>query len=228
MDAPPRPIPTIQTPTRPRTSRCTSSRPAAGMAAGATAGRAAATASAGFVRFLLFALVLAGVVLLVAITALRPLVNSAILGWAADNPAALELPFVHDIVRDDIGAAMTQPAASDPAQVEFVVEQGDTASTIATRLQRDGLLRDARAFVMLASDRGIEIEAAGRHVPAAQEHDPERPGDRAARPARRTRTSRSPCGPGSGSSRSPRSSRRCPSRWTRRTSTTRSPSRPRR
>lgn len=110
----------------------------------------------GFVRFLLFALVLAGVVLLVSVTALRPLVNSAILGWANDNPAALELPFVHDIVREDIGAAMTQPAASDPAQVEFVVEQGDTASTIATRLERDGLLRDARAFVMLASDRKIE------------------------------------------------------------------------
>ena len=110
----------------------------------------------GFVRFLLFALVLAGIVLILAITALRPLVNSAILGWAADNPAALELPFVHDIVREDVGAAMTEPAASDPAQVEFVVQQGDTASTIATRLQGDGLLRDSRAFILLASDRGIE------------------------------------------------------------------------
>ncbi len=109
----------------------------------------------GLIRFLLFALVLAGIVLVLAITALRPLVNSAILSWASDNPAALELPFVHDIVRDDLGDALTKPAASDPAQVEFVVEQGDTASTIATRLQRDGLILDARAFVMIASDRGI-------------------------------------------------------------------------
>ncbi len=110
----------------------------------------------GLLRFLLFALVLAGIVLILAITALRPLVTSAVVGWAADNPAALELPFVHDIVRDDLGPALTQPAASDPAQVEFVVEQGDTASTIAARLQHDGLLRDARAFVLLASDRGKE------------------------------------------------------------------------
>ena len=33
---------------------------------------------------------------------LRPSVNNAIIGWAADNPAALSMPFVSEIVREDL------------------------------------------------------------------------------------------------------------------------------
>lgn len=109
----------------------------------------------GVVKFLLFALVLAALVLLIALTALRPLVNNAILSWAADSPAALNLPFVADLVREDLGDALTEPVSDDPEQVEFVVEEGDTATTIATRLASDGLIRDARAFVFIASDREL-------------------------------------------------------------------------
>lgn len=109
----------------------------------------------GLVRFLLFAVLLAGLVLLVALTALRPLVNNVILAWAADSPAALNLPFVADIVREDLGTALTQPVSSDPQQVEFTVETGDTASTIAARLGSDGLIRDPRSFVFIASRRAL-------------------------------------------------------------------------
>jgi hypothetical protein len=52
----------------------------------------------GLIKFLIFALVLAAVVLAVALTALRPAVADAIMGIAEDNPAALQLPFVKDIV----------------------------------------------------------------------------------------------------------------------------------
>jgi UPF0755 protein len=109
----------------------------------------------GLVRFLLFAVLLAGVVLIVALTALRPVVNSAILSWAEDSPAALRLPFVADIVREDIGTALTQPVSTDPSQVEFLVQDGDTASAIATRLGAEGLIKDPRAFVFLASEREL-------------------------------------------------------------------------
>jgi UPF0755 protein len=112
----------------------------------------------GLIKFLVFALVLAAVVLTVALTALRPLVNSAILGWAADNPAALRLPFIADIVEEDLGTALTEPASDDEAQVEFTVEAGDTASTIATRLEAGGLLLDDRAFVFIASREGLTGE----------------------------------------------------------------------
>jgi UPF0755 protein len=109
----------------------------------------------GVVKFLVFALVLAALVLVIALTALRPLVNNAILGMAADNPAALNVPFVADIVRQDLGDALTDPVSQDPTQVEFVVNDGDTASTIAARLAGENLIKDARAFVFIASSKQL-------------------------------------------------------------------------
>lgn len=110
---------------------------------------------AGLVRFLVFAVLLGAIVLVIALTALRPLVNGAILSWAADSPAALNVPFIADIVREDLGTALTKAASDDPEQVEFVVSDGDTASTIATRLEGQGLMTDDRAFVFIASQRQL-------------------------------------------------------------------------
>ena len=109
----------------------------------------------GVIKFLLFALLLGGLVLIVALTALRPVVNNAILSWAEDSPAALSLPFVADIVREDLGTSLTQPVSSDPEQVEFVIKEGDTASLIAGRLEDQGLIRDRRAFIFMASERNL-------------------------------------------------------------------------
>ena len=109
----------------------------------------------GLLKFLIFTALLAGVVLIVALTALRPLVNNAILDMAKDNPAALNFPFIADIVREDLGTALTQPVSSDPAQVEFDVGEGDTAALIADRLETEGLIRDSRAFVFIASQRQL-------------------------------------------------------------------------
>ena len=109
----------------------------------------------GLLRFLLFAFILATVVLVAAVTILRPMVRGAIVGWAGDNPAALALPFVADLVREDLGPALNTPASSDPAEVLFTVNTGDTARTIAARLEEQHLLRDSRAFVFLAIERGV-------------------------------------------------------------------------
>jgi UPF0755 protein len=109
----------------------------------------------GLLKFLVFALVLAAVVLAVALTALRPLVRGAVMAVADDNPAALQLPFVQDIVRENLGEALTKPVSGDATQVEFLVESGDTARTIATRLQTQGLLADSRAFVFISTVRQL-------------------------------------------------------------------------
>jgi len=105
----------------------------------------------GFLKFLIFALVLAAIVLAIALTALRPAVGTAVMAVAEDNPAALQLPFVADIVRENLGTALTTPASTDPAQVQFLVESGDSAKTIATRLQSEGLLADSRTFIFIAT-----------------------------------------------------------------------------
>jgi UPF0755 protein len=111
---------------------------------------------AGFFRFLLFSLVLAGIVLVALVTVLRPVVSGAVVDWAGDNPSALGIPFVADMVRDDLGQALTTAASDDPAQVEFVVQQGDTARSIADRLAQQGFLKDSRAFVFIAIQRSLE------------------------------------------------------------------------
>ena len=88
------------------------SSPTAGAAATGVVGRAAAARRHHQVPGV--RAVLAGIVLVVALTALRPLVNSAILSWAADNPAALSMPFVSDIVREDLGDSLTTAGLERP------------------------------------------------------------------------------------------------------------------
>ncbi len=109
----------------------------------------------GFVKFLVFALVLAAIVLGVALTALRPVVSDTVMTLAEDNPAALQLPFVKGIVEEKLGDALTKPVSTDAAQVEFLVEPGDTARTVATHLADQGLIVDNRAFVYIAVVRNL-------------------------------------------------------------------------
>ena len=54
----------------------------------------------GLVRFLVFAVVLGGLVLATLLTVLRPLARVAVVGWAYDNAGALRIPFVADLVRE--------------------------------------------------------------------------------------------------------------------------------
>jgi peptidoglycan lytic transglycosylase G len=112
----------------------------------------------GLLRFLIFALVLAAVVLVAAVTILRPVVRGAIVGWASDNPAALGLPFVADLVREDLGPALDHPPSDSPVEAPFTVNNGDTARTIAARLQAEGFLTDARAFVFIAMERAVSTK----------------------------------------------------------------------
>jgi UPF0755 protein len=119
----------------------------------------------GIVKFLVFALVLGGIVLTLLVTALRPLIRDAVVGWATDNPAALGMPFVADLVREDLGTKLQDAASTDTTQVAFVVDQGQSASAIAARLEDDGFLTDRRSFIFLASEQGLTQQlAAGTFI----------------------------------------------------------------
>ena len=119
----------------------------------------------GFIKFLLFALILGGIVVTLLVTALRPLVRDAIVGWASDNPAALDMPFVADLVKEDIGDSLTKPASAETTQVAFVVNDGESARTIATRLEENGFLLDGRAFVFIATEKDLTKQlAAGSFI----------------------------------------------------------------
>jgi hypothetical protein len=85
----------------------------------------------GIVRFLIFAGVLSGLVLLVMLTALRPVLRAGVVGWAWDNPGTImRFPFVSDLVREDLGPALTTPNAGDSAEKIFTVNTGDTIYSI--------------------------------------------------------------------------------------------------
>ena len=98
-------------------------------------------------RFLLFLFVLAAIVLVVMATVARPLVRAVVVPWAWDNPSALQFGFVSDLVREDLGAALTDPASDDATEVEFVVDTGDTPATLAPRLEEAGIIASQRAFL---------------------------------------------------------------------------------
>jgi len=109
----------------------------------------------GILKFLVFALVLGGIVVLLLVTALRPVVRSAVVGWASDSPAALGVPFVADLVKEDLGSKLTDPASADATQVSFVVDDGESASSIALKLEQGGFLLDRRAFIFLATEQDL-------------------------------------------------------------------------
>ncbi|HLY14131.1 MAG TPA: endolytic transglycosylase MltG [Candidatus Limnocylindrales bacterium] len=109
----------------------------------------------GLIRLLLFIAILAAVVVVSALTVLRPVITQAVVDYASKNPSALKLPFVADLVRDDLGTALTDAPSTSATDVTFNVVDGDTAQSIATRLQQAGLLKDARALVFIATEQNL-------------------------------------------------------------------------
>jgi UPF0755 protein len=104
----------------------------------------------GVLRFVVFLALLAAFVLIVMLTVARPLVRAVVVPWAWNNPSALQIGFVSELVREDLGPALTQPAGSDPTEIDFTVETGDTPASLASRLEEAGIIRDQRAFLFLA------------------------------------------------------------------------------
>ena len=117
-------------------------------------------------RFGAFTLVLASLVLGSLYFFSRPPLFHAIADWGAENPTALKLPFVADIVRSDLGTSLTNPV--DPADfrsIVFQIDDGETTAEIAQQLLEAGLVADARAFVFEAIERNATSDfIAGRHV----------------------------------------------------------------
>ena len=53
---------------------------------------------------------------------MKYLLSSAVIGCADDNPSALKLPFVADLVRENLGAALAQPASDDATEVPSTID----------------------------------------------------------------------------------------------------------
>ena len=117
-------------------------------------------------RFAVFTLVLAGIVLGGLYYVARPAMFHAIADWSAENPTALKLPLVANIVRSDLGTSLTQPMdPTDVRQIAIQIQYGDTTADIADELVQAGVIADPRAFVFEAIERNETSNfIAGRHV----------------------------------------------------------------
>ena len=112
----------------------------------------------GILKFIAFTGILAVVVVVAALTALRPVVRAAVVGWAWDNPSSFNLPFVAELVREDLqkDGLLDAPAGTDPAEVVFEVSPGETPAALAPRLADDGFVLSERAFLFTAIEEDLE------------------------------------------------------------------------
>ncbi|MFI5258517.1 MAG: endolytic transglycosylase MltG [Candidatus Limnocylindrales bacterium] len=117
-------------------------------------------------RFVVFATVLASIVVAGLYFVARPIVANGIVNWASDNPTALQLPFVTDIVRGTLWGAISQPVdATDTRAVVVIIPTGSTPRQIADQLVQAGVIKDSRAFVFEAIQKNATLNfQVGRHV----------------------------------------------------------------
>lgn len=116
----------------------------------------------GIVRFAIYAGLLAIVVLVLLSTALRPILRAGVVAWAWDNPSWIpRVAFVSELVREDLGPALDQPASGDSSEGAFTVLPNDTVLAIGPRLQQQGFVADQRTFIYLAltSDLQPKLQA---------------------------------------------------------------------
>lgn len=109
-------------------------------------------------RGLLVLGILAAVVVGGAIMFAGPALQGFARGMARDNPQTMRWPFVGDVVRADLGAALQRPAGTDETPVEMTIAEGATVSQIARELASQGLVSDALVFQYLVVTEDLESE----------------------------------------------------------------------
>ena len=117
-------------------------------------------------RFALFATVIGGLVLGGLYFVARPLAVDGMVNWAAENPTALKLPFVSDIVRGALWSEISQPIdATQTKSVAIIVAPDATPAEIGDQLVAAGIIADTRAFVYEAIQKSVtEQFQVGRHI----------------------------------------------------------------
>ena len=112
--------------------------------------------SGGSLRGLLFLGILAAVVLGGAFFFAGPAFRDFARGLARDNPQSMQWGVVADVIKADLGDALTRPAGPDDAPIEFIVGEGDTVSQIARDLAAEGLISDSLVFQYLVVTKDLE------------------------------------------------------------------------
>ena len=112
-------------------------------------------------RALVFVVAVSILVLAGMLTVARPVFNGVVRGLAEANPAAMQVPFVADVMRAELGDRVTRPASPERTRVRFRVRPGASASEIAAELEAQRLLTDRLAFeyLVVTGDVGGRIQS---------------------------------------------------------------------
>ena len=112
-------------------------------------------------RGLLVVLVMGVLVLLVLASVGRPLLRTLAVDLAQGNPQTLRVSFVADLVQEQLGSELTDPAGPDASPVQFIVPAGASAADIANQLASQRLLTEPLAFefVAITSGQAGDIQA---------------------------------------------------------------------
>lgn len=86
----------------------------------------------------------------------RALASSTVVEVAEQRPGLLRNDLVRDLVRSNVGDAVSQSMRPDAAQRNFVVEQGDTANVVARRLADENLITRPIVFLLALYESGKE------------------------------------------------------------------------
>jgi UPF0755 protein len=86
----------------------------------------------------------------------RPIAEDVVVAQVQEHDTLLKQGFIRAIVADRVGAE--PDLAKDPGAESrsFIITRGETAGSIAQRLQREGFIRSALAFAYLLYDTGRE------------------------------------------------------------------------
>jgi UPF0755 protein len=91
-------------------------------------------------RGVIVILVLAAVVIGGIAYLLAPAFRDFASSMARSNPQTMRLPFVGDVVRDELGSALTRPAGTDATPISFSVQPGTSVAAIGDDLTTAGLI----------------------------------------------------------------------------------------
>jgi UPF0755 protein len=84
-------------------------------------------------------------------------VRAGVVSWAWSNPSWItRVDFIRELVQEDLGPGLNQPAPGDATEALFEVQPNDTVMAIGPRLQDQGFVVDQRTFEYLALTSNLQ------------------------------------------------------------------------
>ncbi|MFO1538961.1 MAG: endolytic transglycosylase MltG [Chloroflexota bacterium] len=101
-------------------------------------------------------LLLVGVGLVVAVFLLLPVLRAQAVSMARENPQAMRMPLIGDIVAEELGAALTTPAGTTSEPVVVRIEPGLSVAAIGRVVAEAGLVADPLVFTWQVIRGGLD------------------------------------------------------------------------